>query len=70
MFHLTVFSDNYIPLAVFQLCRGMNKFDDNLDTYNIIRNKTYLSIKQTGFILNKSCIILYLTISNKIRILR
>jgi len=41
-------------LAVFQLYPGVNKFlsyNNNYSTNKIIRNKTYLSIKQTGYTL-------------------
>jgi len=36
-------------LAVFQLYRDVNKCYINLDTYKTLRNKTYLSLKQSDF---------------------
>ena len=36
-------------LAIFQLYRGANDFIIYLDIYMTLRNKTYFSIKQTGY---------------------
>jgi len=35
--------------TVFQLYCGVNKCYINLDTYKILKYKTYLSIKQMGY---------------------
>ena len=43
-------------LAVFQLYSGVDKYYINLDTYKTIRNKTYVSIKQTDVYKTNRCL--------------
>jgi hypothetical protein len=45
-----VFNASFTSISAI---RGVNIYSINLGTYNILRNKIYLSIKQTGYLCKK-----------------